>query len=192
MDDGRFDALTLALSDAESRRGVLGRLIAVAGILGVAAAPEVVQAKKRKNKHKKHGKKKSKGKKKPRQPDNSLLVNSAALRSARPGSSAATTSGPSAAPGRLVLQHRSRDRLLLPRPESLWAPLGQRQRPLRVLPTGAAVVHRHRAGALLPDRDAFPGDRHHLRRWSMLPGGEVLLQCAHRWHVLRKIRADLH
>ena len=73
MDDGRFDALTRALSDAESRRGVLGQLIAVAGILGFASAPAAVQAKKRKNKNKnkKHGKKKSKGKNKPRQPDDS-------------------------------------------------------------------------------------------------------------------------
>src|SRR5688572_28044344 len=72
MDDGRFDALTRALSDAESRRGVLGRLLAVAGILGMAAAPDAVQAKKRKNKNKKNGKKKGKGKNKPRQPDNTL------------------------------------------------------------------------------------------------------------------------
>jgi hypothetical protein len=67
MDDGRFDAFTRALSDAESRRGVLGRLLVVAGILGSAALPDAAEARKRKGK----GRKKGKGKKKPRQREKS-------------------------------------------------------------------------------------------------------------------------
>ena len=49
--------------------------------------------------------------------------------------------------------------------------------------TGAAVVHQHGTGALLPQRDALAGHWHYHRR-TLLSRGEVLFQHPRRRHLL--------